>query len=106
MGKRWQITVCNVMVSVVGLVSIVLAESKTVTLSVPGMYCATCPITVKKALQKVQGVEKITATFEPKQAVVTFDDSKTTVEKLREATARAGYPSTLTPASEDTTAAR
>ena len=106
MGKRWQITVFSVMVSAVGLSSNVLAESKTVTLSVPDMYCATCPITVKKALQKVEGVEKVTATFEPKQAVVTFDDSKTTLEKLRAATTQAGYPSTLKPASEDATAAR
>jgi mercuric ion binding protein len=106
MGKRWQITVFGVLVSAVSVASTVLAESKTVTLSVPGMYCATCPITVKKALQKVPGVEKVSATFEPKQAVVTFDDSKTTIDKLREATAQAGYPSTLTPASEDNTAAR
>jgi len=57
------------------------------------MTCSACPITVKKALQKVQGVEKVTATFEPKEAVVTFDDTKTTIEQLREATANAGYPS-------------
>jgi mercuric ion binding protein len=106
MGKRWQMTVLSVIVSAVGLSSNVLAESKTVTLSVPDMSCAACPITVKKALQKVKGVEKVTATFEPKQAVVTFDDSKTTLEKLREATAQAGYPSTMTPASEGATAAR
>jgi mercuric ion binding protein len=106
MGKRWQITVCSVLVSAVGLASNVIAESKTVTLSVPGMSCSACPITVKKALQKVQGVEKVTATFEPKQAVVTFDDSKTTLAKLREATAQAGYPSTLKPVSEDATTAR
>ena len=30
------------------------AATKTVTLSVPGMTCATCPITVKKALSKVE----------------------------------------------------
>ncbi|EKH5750464.1 cation transporter, partial [Pseudomonas aeruginosa] len=31
------------------------AATKTVTLSVPGMTCAACPITVKKALTKVDG---------------------------------------------------
>ena len=70
------------------------AAPKTVTLSVPSMNCSACPITVKKALQNVDGVEKVTATFEPKEAVVTFDDRKTTVDKLREATTQAGYPST------------
>lgn len=70
------------------------ASSRTVTLAVPGMNCSACPITVKKALQKVDGVEKVAVTFEPKEAVVTFDDAKTTVGKLTEATTKAGYPST------------
>ena len=34
------------------------ATSRTVTLSVPGMTCVACPITVKKALSGVAGVEK------------------------------------------------
>lgn len=71
------------------------AEDKTVTLSVPGMYCEMCPATVSKALKKVKGVEKVAATFETKEAVVTFDDARTNVDALRKATANAGYPSTL-----------
>ncbi|SRR6266849_8528175 len=69
------------------------ADDKTVTLSVPGMYCEMCPATVSKALKKVSGVEKVAASFETKEAVVTFDDAKTNVESLRKATANAGYPS-------------
>ena len=72
-----------------------LAEVKTVTLSVPGMYCETCPITVKKAISRVSGVSRVSASYEKKEAVVTYDDSRTTVETLTEATANAGYPSTL-----------
>lgn len=74
-----------------------LAASKTVTLSVTGMICATCPITVKKALNKVEGVEKIEISFEKKEAVVTFDDAKTKVEALLEATKNAGFPSIIHP---------
>ena len=74
-----------------------LAEQKTVVLSVPTMNCDACPITVRKALEKVSGVEKVKATYEPKEAVVTFDDAKTTVEKLTEATKRAGYASSVKP---------
>lgn len=69
-----------------------LAAEKTVTLSVPSMYCAACPISVRKALEKVPGVQKAKATYEPKEAVVTFDDGKTSVELLLEATKRAGFP--------------
>jgi mercuric ion binding protein len=72
-----------------------LAAEKTVTLSVPGMYCEACPITVRKALEKVPGVTNVRATYEPKEAVVAFDDAKTSVEKLQEATKKAGYPSSL-----------
>ena len=71
------------------------AAIKTVTLSVPGMTCAACPITVKKALTRVAGVEKVQVTFEKKQAVVTYDDAKTNVQALTKATENAGYPSTV-----------
>lgn len=70
------------------------AATRTVTLSVPGMTCAACPITVKKALTKVEGVEKVTVSFEKKEAAVTYDDTKTKVETLIKATENAGYPST------------
>ncbi|QJD28573.1 mercury resistance system periplasmic binding protein MerP [Methylococcus geothermalis] len=69
------------------------AAIQTVTLSVPGMTCAACPITVKKALSKVDGVSKVDVNFEKRQAVVTFDDARTHVEALTKATADAGYPS-------------
>ena len=72
-----------------------VAAMKTVTLSVPGMNCATCPITVKKALGKVDGVTNTEVSLEKHSAVVTFDDSRTTVEALTRATGDAGYPSTL-----------
>lgn len=71
------------------------AATKTVTLDVPGMYCAVCPITVRKALEKVPGVSKATASLEKKEAVVTYDDTKTKVENLLDATFEAGYPSTV-----------
>lgn len=71
------------------------AATKTVALSVPGMTCATCPITVKKALVKVDGVQKAEVSYEKREAVVTFDDTKANAETLTKATANAGYPSTV-----------
>lgn len=73
------------------------AATQTVTLSVPGMTCATCPITVRKALQKVDGVIEARVTWEPKEAVVTFDDARTDTKALTEATRNAGYPSIVKP---------
>lgn len=71
------------------------AATRTVTLAVPGMTCAACPITVKTALAKVAGVEKTDVSFERREAVVTYDDARTTVAALTQATAGAGYPSTV-----------
>jgi periplasmic mercuric ion binding protein len=71
------------------------AATQTVTLSVPGMTCAACPITVKKALSKVDGVSQVDVTFEKREAVVTFDDAKANVQKLTKATEDAGYPSSV-----------
>jgi mercuric ion binding protein len=71
------------------------ATTQTVTLSVPGMTCAACPITVKKALTRVEGVSQVDVAFEKREAVVTFDDAKTSVQKLTRATEDAGYPSSV-----------
>ena len=71
------------------------AGIKTVTLDVPNMTCVTCPITVKYALNKVDGVIKTEVTFKTKSAVVSYDDAKTNVDALIKATTNAGYPSTL-----------
>ncbi|MDX1465169.1 MAG: mercury resistance system periplasmic binding protein MerP [Halomonas sp.] len=70
---------------------------QTVTLSVPGMTCAACPITVKVALQQVGGVSRVEVNYPDREAVVTFDDTRTTLEALTRATADAGYPSTPSP---------
>lgn len=70
---------------------------KTVTLSIPGMTCATCPITIKAALKKVPGVTDVEVSYETLEAVVTFDDAKTNTAALIKATTDAGYPSTVKP---------
>ncbi|HJY79971.1 MAG TPA: mercury resistance system periplasmic binding protein MerP [Candidatus Binatia bacterium] len=69
------------------------AAPKTVTLNVPGMTCPACPITIKRALNKVQGVSQVDVNYDKKQAVVTFDDAKTDTNALVKATTDAGYPS-------------
>jgi mercuric ion binding protein len=69
------------------------AGEKTVTLTVQNMDCAACPITVRASLEAVQGVEKVVVSLADKTAVVTFDDAKTALPALINATTNAGYPS-------------
>lgn len=72
-----------------------LAAPQTVTLSVPGMTCAACPITVKKALSRVDGVTQAKVSYEKREAIVTFDDGKASVQKLVDASTNAGYPASV-----------
>lgn len=71
------------------------AATKTATLAVENMTCAACPITVRKALEKVPGVTTAKVDLDTKTATVTFDPAKTNVETLTRATTDAGYPSSL-----------
>jgi len=80
-------------VAVLVLTAPAWASPQTVTLNVSGMTCPACPITVKKALEKVPGVSKVDVRFEKKQVLVTFDDAKTNTDALVKATTNAGYPS-------------
>ena len=72
------------------------AANQTVKLSLPGMTCPVCPVTVKKAINNVKGVNTVDVSLENKTAVVTFDNAMTNAEALTDATADAGYPSTVT----------
>jgi mercuric ion binding protein len=69
------------------------AAQRQVTLTVPTMDCATCPVTIKVALMKVPGVSRAVVSYAHRDAKVTFDDAKTTVAELTRATDAAGYPS-------------
>lgn len=70
------------------------AAPETITLDVQNMTCSVCPITVKKALEKVAGVSEVKVDFERKTATVTFDPDKAQPTLLTTATTNAGFPST------------
>lgn len=74
---------------------LLFAVEQSVMLSISGMTCAVCPITVKKSLQKVEGVKSVTVSYESKTAAVSFDDQLTKVESLLKATENVGYPATV-----------
>jgi periplasmic mercuric ion binding protein len=66
-----------------------------VTLAVPGMDCPMCPITVRRALARVDGVVEAKADLRTKQAHVRFDPARTSIGALIEATTNAGFSSSL-----------
>ena len=75
--------------------STVPLATKTVTLAVQNMDCPLCPFTVRKALESVPGVTKVSVDFYGKTATVAFDPAKTNALALTQATGNAGFPSTV-----------
>src|SRR5271154_3471040 len=83
-------------ISLVGLIAAGVASAappQTATLAVENMTCGTCPIVVKKALERVSGVTSTSVDFDKRTATVTFDPDKTNSAKLTQATTEAGFPS-------------
>jgi len=56
------------------------------------MTCAACPLIVRKAMASVPGVTKVDVSYAQKMAVVTYDDAKTSLDAITQASAGAGYP--------------
>ena len=81
---------------IAALLAVPLAASagdvQTVVLDVPSMTCSLCPVTVKKALQKVPGVANAEIDFTAKTATVKFDPEKASPADLVKAATYAGYP--------------
>jgi periplasmic mercuric ion binding protein len=73
--------------------SATFAADKTIILAVKNMHCADCPFILKKSLEGVPGVAKVTVSYKDKTATVTYDDNKADVQGLTSATTNAGYPS-------------
>jgi len=68
-----------------------LAAEQTVTFSVPGMYCASCPFIVEAAMGEVEGVISVSANSDNRTALVVFDDEITSTVDIADASAMAGY---------------
>jgi mercuric ion binding protein len=72
--------------------TIAAATLTEVSFDVPDMTCALCPVTVKTAMSKVEGVQSVEVDFDTRRATVTFDATLTDAAAIAEASAQAGYP--------------
>lgn len=68
------------------------AGEQTTVFSIEKMTCAACPITVKKAMERVDGVRSVKVDFDAKTATVVFDPSTATPDQIGAASTNAGYP--------------
>lgn len=72
-----------------------VAATRTAILAVENTTCALCPVTVKKAMERVEGVRSVAIDFTAKPATVVFDPAATNVEAIAAASTSAGYPATV-----------
>lgn len=61
------------------------------TLNVKGMTCGHCKMSVEGALKEVNGVSAAEVNLEAGNVDVTFDESKVTVDAMKEAIEEQGY---------------
>jgi mercuric ion binding protein len=64
----------------------------TQTFRVENMTCAACPITVRKAMSRVEGVQRVEVDFEAKVVTATFDPEITAAGDIAEASTAVGFP--------------
>ena len=72
-----------------------ISAEQTVLLTIERMSCALCPLTVRKAMERVDGVQQVDVDYDTSTATVTFDDSSTTAAEIAQASTDVGYPATL-----------
>ncbi|WP_456458873.1 mercuric transport protein MerTP [Reichenbachiella sp.] len=74
-----------------------LTESKNINpestyeINIIGMTCTGCEEHVKLEIGKLPGISKIEVSYEQESAVISFDESKTSIEEIKTAVARTGY---------------
>lgn len=55
------------------------------------MTCATCSISLKAAVKKLDGIANVEASYDKKNAVVSYDSSKTSAEAIGKKIDSVGY---------------
>ena len=94
MGQVRMLLCVSVSILLNGWAAVTMATPpETAILAVKNMTCELCPVTVKKALEKVPGVITVSVDYDKKAARVTFDPDKAQLGMITKATTDAGYPS-------------
>lgn len=68
-----------------------MLENHTESLPVVGMHCASCASTIKRKLEKLDGVESCEVNYGTEKARITFDPSKVSVHEMNHQINKLGY---------------
>ena len=64
---------------------------KEIKLKIEGMHCTGCSSRLEKVLNNTDGVESATVSFEKKQAIITYNDSQTDIEQIKQIIQDTGF---------------
>lgn len=62
-----------------------------VSFTVEGMHCATCPVAVRTALKRLDGVRDVQVSISEKRAIVDYDPAKITPQRMIQVINDLGY---------------
>ncbi len=95
--KRTNILILLLLINTLVAVSIFAGDGheQEASFTVDKMTCATCPITVRKAMQRVNGVKEVAVDLDTKTATVRYDPSLTDAKQIGEASSNIGFPATV-----------
>ena len=72
--------------------AVTVAQVQTETFAIENMTCALCPVTVKTAMERVEGVSSVDIDFDAKTATVVFDPTVASLAAIEAASTNAGSP--------------
>lgn len=64
---------------------------KETNLKIEGMHCAGCSTRLEKVLNNLEGVEIAKVSLEEKKATIKYDETKISLESIKEAIQDAGF---------------
>ncbi len=68
-----------------------MKTTRTIILPIAGMTCATCAVTIEKALGELEGVSKVNVNLASEKAAIEYDPAKVDVATLAKAISDTGY---------------
>lgn len=68
-----------------------MAKDSTAQIKVSGMTCGACAVSVKRSLEKTNGVKAADVSVAKGLATVVYDDSQVNEQQLREAINKTGF---------------
>ena len=86
---------CSKSASEPRLASLKAVPTSTVSFRVVGMTCASCQVTVRTALKKIDGVENARVSASECRATVDYEASKVTPAQLVDAVNKLGYQASM-----------